>query len=1299
MATKAISTETKDLSEISELFEEDICEPPMVWTFENIDYKKICLLEEEEFKKTRKQLQRHPAYNHQMRSEFSRLKSFVSWPDVMFWSPQEMASAGFSSTGLNNSIQCFCCGLVLCVQRICSTPLSIHKKIHPACDFIQGKEVGNIPKYEVHVQIMEDNEPEGKHIYTAVKQRLDSFKNWPFYAKTDPETLARAGFFFTGQKDTVQCFSCKGCLGNWEESDDPWKEHAKWFPECVFLRSEKTESDIKQYIQDYHGFKGVTGKDFISRRTEGILPRKAETPPDTEQCSEDVRSLHLLLTQLYVDASFTNISSFGDSTGVVIDLASLFGDQVIVTKDTNCQRIKMLTFPEVLSELESITMIEGEAGSGKTALLRKIAILWASGDCPMLNRFRLVFYLSLSSTIRGQCLSDMINKELLKSTGALTEVSLKEIIQCQKNQVLFLFDDYGERESIPEIIEEIIHKNHINKVSVCLAARSSCSGSVRKNANTVLNFLKFPLYSTIYMLKNLFSHNLKLVRAFSHNLAASTTLQAAFATPLCVVVSCASWVQYPGAQMFRESNIFKSYLMYTTFKVPAERKKAKDVTALCGELALEGVFKSRFDFSEEDLSEAGITDDDALRIGLLNKFTAQRLRPIFRFYNPQFQEFLAAVRMCELLASEEQELLEKGFHYLRQIDTFLKIVGQYHFLLTYATGIPSKATHIILSHLLKLIDDKAALETPAGDQEHLQHHPEQAFVARVLTMVMSQNFAPALRQMYLLNLLLDFALNAYESHTDGSSVATIILEFLKGKTLSFDPTFSFDSSKSILKFIGNHPESLTLLSSIDIYFKDYTREPVLDIPAMKACFPKLDPQTIGSDYSLGLDLGNELLENYHHLTEQINQFSPFLKSNVGIKDSFVRPFISAQGYQVKLMKIEANQHKPFSEGDCRNLEVLLRAARHIELHLYETSGFVESIKPAIEHFRDSFIKCHIQSSQLNYEEQNTILLMTSMESLAIHSEQDAHIPERILTGLDQFTCLKELYLKLHNDCMMPGEIFTKFNKCYKLEKLTLQRVWFGKEGSSRLIECLQTCKNLRVFHLECGCFNNFEELINALSNCENLEEIRLKRFFQHKEIIPLGAALPRFQSLKVLDLSDLQVMFEDISGDFARALGSLVNLEELRIPFGNGIKQVTTVIIQQLQRLPFLRILKFHSTLTDESVVQLAHAAKDGYLMNLETLHCILCEEITESGWREFFQTLDNLPNLKELNIGKTSQHLIKAHATTVTEFVRCISRLPSITDVITFGLLFDEEDIAMFNSMKERHPQAKNMMLVWRLM
>lgn len=34
----------------------------------------------------------------------------------------------------------------------------------------------------------------------------------------------------TGHQDNVRCFHCDGGLRNWELGDDPWMEHAKWFP-------------------------------------------------------------------------------------------------------------------------------------------------------------------------------------------------------------------------------------------------------------------------------------------------------------------------------------------------------------------------------------------------------------------------------------------------------------------------------------------------------------------------------------------------------------------------------------------------------------------------------------------------------------------------------------------------------------------------------------------------------------------------------------------------------------------------------------------------------------------------------------------------------------------------------------------------------------------------------------------------------------------------------------------------------------------------------------------------------------
>uniref|UniRef100_A0A8C7BKS0 RING-type E3 ubiquitin transferase n=1 Tax=Neovison vison TaxID=452646 RepID=A0A8C7BKS0_NEOVI len=65
--------------------------------------------------------------------------------------------------------------------------------------------------------------------------RLASFCDWPLTAVVRPEQLAAAGFFYTGQQDKVRCFFCCGGLQSWEQGDDPWTEHAEWFPRCEFL--------------------------------------------------------------------------------------------------------------------------------------------------------------------------------------------------------------------------------------------------------------------------------------------------------------------------------------------------------------------------------------------------------------------------------------------------------------------------------------------------------------------------------------------------------------------------------------------------------------------------------------------------------------------------------------------------------------------------------------------------------------------------------------------------------------------------------------------------------------------------------------------------------------------------------------------------------------------------------------------------------------------------------------------------------------------------------------------------------
>lgn len=58
-------------------------------------------------------------------------------------------------------------------------------------------------------------------------------------------------YIISGYGDYARCFFCGGGLRNWDRSDDPWTEHARWFPRCAFLRNNKGDRYVAR-IQRIH---------------------------------------------------------------------------------------------------------------------------------------------------------------------------------------------------------------------------------------------------------------------------------------------------------------------------------------------------------------------------------------------------------------------------------------------------------------------------------------------------------------------------------------------------------------------------------------------------------------------------------------------------------------------------------------------------------------------------------------------------------------------------------------------------------------------------------------------------------------------------------------------------------------------------------------------------------------------------------------------------------------------------------------------------------------------------------------
>ncbi|KAG6443093.1 hypothetical protein O3G_MSEX002671 [Manduca sexta] len=73
--------------------------------------------------------------------------------------------------------------------------------------------------------------------YSSKSSRLLSFSGWPSHKRQKPEDLADAGLFYTGDDDKTICFYCGGGIKDWEETDDPWEEHVRFFSDCDFVRN------------------------------------------------------------------------------------------------------------------------------------------------------------------------------------------------------------------------------------------------------------------------------------------------------------------------------------------------------------------------------------------------------------------------------------------------------------------------------------------------------------------------------------------------------------------------------------------------------------------------------------------------------------------------------------------------------------------------------------------------------------------------------------------------------------------------------------------------------------------------------------------------------------------------------------------------------------------------------------------------------------------------------------------------------------------------------------------------------
>ena len=230
-----------------------------------------------------------------MSSHLARLATFASWPSTAAVSSLALARSGFKYTGQGESTVCVECQLVIDSWQSGDRPDQVHRQRSPNCLFVRDQLAGSDvlrtaadnmlttaavghSSHDVDVNsrvrglTTSDSVTQQVHSVTNLPSgtashlplsstidrdhpdferlkdeavRLSTFHDWPERAKhiVEPSDLARAGMFYTGQADRVECAFCGGYLRNWVQGDDPAVEHRRHFPDCSFNRHQKDVPD------------------------------------------------------------------------------------------------------------------------------------------------------------------------------------------------------------------------------------------------------------------------------------------------------------------------------------------------------------------------------------------------------------------------------------------------------------------------------------------------------------------------------------------------------------------------------------------------------------------------------------------------------------------------------------------------------------------------------------------------------------------------------------------------------------------------------------------------------------------------------------------------------------------------------------------------------------------------------------------------------------------------------------------------------------------------------------------------
>ena len=361
---------------------------------------------------------------------------------------------------------------------------------------------------------------------------------------------------------------------------------------------------------------------------------------------------------------------------------------------------------------DSMVLVEGSPGIGKTTFCLKISHDWANQKIPSESAFP-VFKLLLLLKCRDICgdVIDAIVDQLLPMEGKVKE-KLVDYIKDVHNQenILVILDGLDELPEAGEShVDKLLNRRMLPLCYVLATSRQEKGIEVRQKVDfdVLLQIEGFTEVDSFEYIRKHFSHlgldhvakGERLIQSIREN----TFLHALPSNPLNLLLLCVVFEDYEGNLPSSRTELYhiivgcllRRYCAKNNVKAAADDKaleeQFKDSLLALGQLAWRCLQNDRFSFREEELAELESTMKTlaARKLGLVFKeASAKKINPQheYHFFHKTFQEYLAALYLAHKLLEERVNV----FHDLKL--SFDDITRKYNQVFIFVSGILGEAT-------------------------------------------------------------------------------------------------------------------------------------------------------------------------------------------------------------------------------------------------------------------------------------------------------------------------------------------------------------------------------------------------------------------------------------------------------------------------------------------------------------------------------------------------------------------------------------------------------------------------------